>query len=458
MQKCDIYLFTVFQKGVAFMNLILTLADIICTTLLDPKVLDSARRRKGAFTRNCGLLPYWTVMKMLLSNVKKTIASSLDEFFTAIARIEHISPEDTPICSQQAFSKARGGVDHTIFQACFERVLDFLCDIKSHAFHHRLGGLWGIQIIAIDGSRLPLPARKVLLEKYGGTGSDASSPTAIASIAYDVFNDRILDALFEPLKTGERFLAQCHMDNIKAKNRADLLRTLFVFDRGYASEGLIRYITESLHSRFLFRLRSKFSNAIDALPVPSGKDEIIDQTVGLYEGINVRVIRFILDSGEVETLITNDCEHDKSLFKELYFYRWPVEGEYRLLKSKVGLTCFRGWAENSILQEFWIAMLLANLAGAIKQQTDGIIKHNSDATPNLKHKYKTNMNEVIGILSRYFPDYMDACSNSEKRGILHHIFGFLIRHKVRDKKGIGESNPRNEPRAVKHHINVKYTH
>lgn len=58
------------------MKLIQILADIICKTLLDPDALAKSRNRQGAFTRNCGKLPYWTLVKLLLSNVKKTISAS----------------------------------------------------------------------------------------------------------------------------------------------------------------------------------------------------------------------------------------------------------------------------------------------------------------------------------------------------------------------------------------------
>ena len=66
------------------MKLIQILADIICNTLLDPEALDRSRNRNGAFTRNCGKLPYWTLPKLLLKNVKKTISASLDEFFNEL--------------------------------------------------------------------------------------------------------------------------------------------------------------------------------------------------------------------------------------------------------------------------------------------------------------------------------------------------------------------------------------
>ena len=86
--------------------------SVVRATLLDPKLLDKSRRRKGAFTRNCGKLPYWTIIKLLMSNIKRTIAATLDEFFTSLSRLSGISISETPACSQQAFSKARSGIDH----------------------------------------------------------------------------------------------------------------------------------------------------------------------------------------------------------------------------------------------------------------------------------------------------------------------------------------------------------
>ena len=91
----------------------------------------------------------------------------------------------------------------------------------------------------------------------------------MASIAYDVLNHRILDALLEPMSIDERTLAARHMDHIRRKSRTDLLYTMFIFDRGYASKKLISYIENEIHARYLFRLRSKFNLEIDAVPLPT---------------------------------------------------------------------------------------------------------------------------------------------------------------------------------------------
>lgn len=212
-----------FERSCNSMKFVQILADIVCNTLLDPRVLDRCRNRKGAFTRNCKKLPYWTVLKLLMKNVKNSISASLDDFFSNLRKGTGVPISDTVCCSQQAFSKARAGISHKIFRECFERVLDFLCSQESLCFHKRLMGLWGIHLIAIDGSKIPLPNRKTLLDKYGSIGRGASSPTAIASAAYDVLNTRILDAQIEVMGVDERALAKRHMDQIKSKARTDLL-------------------------------------------------------------------------------------------------------------------------------------------------------------------------------------------------------------------------------------------
>lgn len=74
------------------------------------------------------------------------------------------------------------------------------------------------------------------------------------------------------------------------------------------------------------------------LPAPCGDT---DQTV-LYDGMSVRMLRFYLHGGGVETLITNDFSLDKAAFKMLYFLRQQAKEEYKLLKEKAGLTNFSG--------------------------------------------------------------------------------------------------------------------
>ena len=145
------------------------------------------------------------------------------------------------------------------------------------------------------------------------------------------------------------------------------------------------------------------------------------------------------------------------MFRRLSFLRWPVEENYKLIKEKIGLTDFRGCSVNSVMQEFWISMLLANLSLAVKKEVDGIIDYSINQKGN-RYRYMANKNELVGCLCRRLPEYMDACTLDEKFAVVRDLFRFAISHRVRDKKGTGESDPRKPPRKTKHNYNCKKTH
>ena len=57
------------------------------------------------------------------------------------------------------------------------------------------------------------------------------------------------------------------------------------------------------------------------------------------EDIRIRVIEVILSDGTKEYLATNlfDSHISQQMFRELYFYRWPVETKYKELKSRLAI-------------------------------------------------------------------------------------------------------------------------
>ena len=66
-------------------------------------------------------------------------------------------------------------------------------------------------------------------------------------------------------------------------------------------------------------------------------------------------------------------------------------------------------------------MLITNLVNVVRRETYGIIKCANgeyDDCNTSRFRYKTNKNETVGTLSRYFPDYMDAETESEKQSII----------------------------------------
>ena len=392
--------------------------------------LKESRLKPQYFTRN-RKLPFQKLLKYLLSMHKASSQAALNNFLER----EGIT------MSQQALSKARSKFDHTPFLKLFTAVrdafygteyIDTLCKYNNKF------------LIAIDGSNTSLPNLPSLLKKFGGTGSKVSSPTARMSIAYDVLNDFIIDAAFTPLNISERTHAQNHIESVG--KIIDLENSIFIMDRGYASKELIEILAEK--SNFLFRLRSKFNTDIDALPLGS-------HIITMYDNIKVRVVKFTLPSGEIETLLTNLFELNESEFKELYFKRWRIEVEYDVVKNKLELPCFGGFSENVIMQDFWITMYLANMVAIIKNEADQEIAEERKDKDN-KYEYQANVNTLIGSMRDRLADAVFSRNPAHRQKKLERIMLEVKKSVVPIRPDDGNTPRYENTRKSSHHHNKRH--
>ena len=391
--------------------------------------LVESRFKPQYFTRK-RKMPFHDLLKYLLSMHRTSTQSALNNFFE----------RKGITMSQQALSMARSKFDHSPFLKLFTAVRAAFYGAsylpKLRKFHDKF-------LVAIDGSETELPNLPALLEKFGGTGAKASSPTARMSIAYDVLNDFIIDADFTPLTVSEREHAKNHIEAVGKV--IDLKSTIFIMDRGYASRELIELLSEK--SYYLFRLRCKFSTDIDALPLGS---HIID----MYNDVKIRIVKFTLPSGEIETLMTNLFDLDESEFKDLYFKRWRIEVKYDVVKNKLEMPCFGGFSENVIMQDFWISMYLANMAAIAKNEADEIIKEEREDKDN-KYEYQANVNTLIGSLRDKLADAIFSRNPDQRQKKLERIIDEIKRSVVPIRPDDG-SVPRYEnPRKAKFHHNER---
>ena len=176
--------------------------------------------------------------------------------------------------------------------------------------------------------------------------------------------------------------------------------SVVIFDRGYYSEDMFRYCVEHQHL-CLMRLKQNYNIAKkcsgDIITILPGNTK--DGT----ENIKIRVIEVILDDGTKEYLATNlfDSHISQKMFRELYFYRWPVETKYKELKSRLAIEEFSRATTTSVLQEFYINVLLSNLSSLIKNQVDEKIQITAKSTN--KYRYQTNQAFIIGRIKTIVP-------------------------------------------------------
>ena len=325
------------------MNLSEILVKMAKEIIYSQEFKEMARKLPKYFTRN-RKMPFEELVVFMLFHLRCSMPSSLRRYFKAKERSETMS--------QQSLSEAREKLNVDAFAYLYRKSSETMVAYRTEKWH-------GYRLYAIDGTKVSLPDDMKLLKHYGSTGRNNKSPTAQASAMYDVLNDTLVDVAIAPMKTSERMLALQHINATKELCSND--KKLHVYDRGYASFDFINEL-ESQGIFYLMRVKTKFNLDID-------RQSKSDGYIWLEKDgkrIHLRVIKFELDSGEIEMLITNitDKRLGKKAFKKLYFMRWPIETKYGVIKKKRQLENFSAKSVEGVQQEFFASMYLANFVAS----------------------------------------------------------------------------------------------
>ena len=366
-------------------NIIQSIKEYITT----PEKLEP-HRAKNHFICKRKLSLFQVIMYLLYT--------SKASMFQNLSRIrEVLGSLDFPDISKQALSKARQFINPALFKELYYLSVDL--------FYKQLPSrkLWnGYHLFAIDGSKIELPNSKSNFEffgeMFGYPDPNRRFTMGLGSIVYDVLDDYIVHASFQQYLASERSAALEHLHNLEDLNIYQ--NSVVIFDRGYYSEDMFRYCVEHQHL-CLMRLKQNYNIAKkcsgDIITVLPGNEK--DGT----EDIRIRVIEVILNAGTKEYLATNlfDSHISQQMFRELYFYRWPVETKYKELKSRLAIEEFSGATTTSVLQEFYINVLLSNLSSLIKNQVDEEIQITAKSTN--KYRYQANRAFIIGRIKTIVP-------------------------------------------------------
>ena len=395
---------------------------------------DSARMRPQDFTRN-RKLPFTDLVFFMLNLVRSSTQTSLNRYFETAGR------EDVHM-SQQSFSEARLKIRWEAFRDLFRMIVDLIYNGYYETWH-------GYRVSAIDGTKLQLPDDKDLSEQFGTMGRDNSAATAQGSALYDVLNKALIDVRIVPLEVGERELAMRHIDRLCQLDSFD--KELLLFDRGYASFEMVKTMKERGIS-FVMRVKSGFNNMIDML---KEGDHVATLQKRGYGDITVRVLKFALPTGEIESLITDiaNKSFDTDDFKALYFMRWPVETKYDEIKNKLEVENFSGRTPDAIRQDFYVTMYLSNMASIAYWEAQKDVETTREGKAN-KYSYHVNVSEEIGTLKDRFIEVLLEPSKRARIKKTRRIL-YLVAMSVAPSRP-DRSHPRNpSPRKAKFRHNRK---
>jgi len=341
------------------------------------------------------LLCFKTIILLITNTLKRSLSIEINDFF------EYFSKGTT--CSKQAFSKRRRKLKPEFFYYWNEKLTE-----SFYLEYGEKSARWkGFTLLAVDGSTMSLPPTEEVKEMYGCTTNQRGEGASIARVCvlYDVLNNVAIKGLLHSYSTSEISVVS---DILKDR---DLKDKLILFDRGYFSYKLT-YQLLGKNTHFVMRVSCNANNAVKEF---LASDEI-DQTLNIYpnheswkimqkEGLNItketpvriRMVKVLLDTGEIEVLITNLYDLDVYTIEDLkvvYYLRWAIETYYGYIKEELQLEQFSGINLICIEQDFAANLFLFNLQSIIEKQCEPIVE-----TISMKRKYKYKVNKNISWAS-----------------------------------------------------------
>ena len=333
------------------------------------------RREARDFTRK-RVLSFGRVVVLILSGHKTSLQNSLNKFFSALGELFKV-PTASGYC--QAKQKIRPEV--------FVRLNDVLCRdfYKLYGKDGEVKEWHGHRVLGADGTYLNLPDTAELRSKFSvhknqHEGEKSEQVQALAVILHDLLNDIGVASAIGPSHQSEKSLI--FDEAIWGKTR---IGDLLVLDRNNADYTTIARASQAGRElvircpRQSFGVVNEFWKSTDrdrkvVLTIPqSAKTQSYVKENGLAESIDVRLLKFKLENGEEEVLLTTLCDRRKyrrEEFYEVYGWRWRDETYYDRIKNIFEVERFSGQTEVSIKQDFYGVILLANLESVLSRDTE----------------------------------------------------------------------------------------
>ena len=348
-------------------------------------ITDFTRKRKMDFER---LIHYILNKKGLSTNME------IYNFFDKIN-------EETDM-SAQALLDQRLKLKPEIFVDLNEDYLKgFYSEYRETDVKHYKGYI----LKAIDGTDFEIPNTEKSKDTFGRvkTKSGESIPRTSVSMCYDVLNGYIIDVIPEKYRSNEIYMAKQHMK--KDQEITEDYESIYIMDRNYVSLDFITFLQKN-EINFLARLNLGYY--VKETKNMKTKDEIIEiertkermkrkyfeneetREYAKKNKIEVRILKYVLKTGEEEYLITNLKEFSYEEIFEIYGKRWNIETLYNSLKNKLQIEKFTSSKEEIIKQDIYASTLVYNMIQTMKNEA----KEDIDQK---KYKYEMKINENISI-------------------------------------------------------------
>lgn len=383
---------------------------------------------------------------------KTGIQRDLDRFYKVLYDSDFNIREVT----KGALTQARRKLNPWAFKRLNEVAVNSFYNTASYyTWHH-------FRTLAVDGTRLLLPRHSSTIAEFGehgfGPKADSKRCMAIGSMLYDVLNHLTIDAQLSPYSGREKDLLMEHLEHIKP---GDLL----LLDRGYPCFWLL-FLLKAKGIEFCVRLKDNWWLSVKDFMDSPDDERIVDfklpkkdrDKLSEYPDMcdstqQFRLIKVVLDNGEVEVLCTSLLDmkqYTKEEFGELYHYRWNEEEAYKLLKSRAELEAFSGKTAKAVRQDFYAKVFMLTMCAAFAHPIEEKVREEYKADESRRHNQKINRTNALANLS----DMLIPMFLKRKFSVMLIAFDKLV-YKTREIIRPGRSNTRKHKPKKQHYINYK---
>ncbi len=333
---------------------------------------------------------------------KTSIQRELDSFFKVTLNKDF----DIRKVTKSAFTQARAKLKPEGFKRLNEIAVNTFYD---EAAYYKW---FDFRVLSIDGTRLVLPNHPTVVEEFGqhdfGPKADSPRSLALGSVLYDVLNQVAIDGQIDRYDSSERDLLLKHLEFTK---KGDLL----LLDRGYPCFWLL-FLLIAKEIGFCVRLKGNWWNEVNEFVKSTDNERIVkfklpkkdrnklsEYPEFIDTEIECRLIKVVLDTGEIEVLCTSLLDQEKypiEDFKELYHYRWNEEEAYKLLKCRIELEQFSGKTALAVKQDFYAKILLLTLCATYAHPIEEKVIKEFKADETRKHSQKINRTSAINMTQK----------------------------------------------------------
>lgn len=331
--------------------------------------------------------------------VKSALQRDLDRFYKAVIGGDFSIREVT----KSAFSQSRNSLNPNAFVEMSDTLLGgFYGDAPYLTFD-------GMRLLVGDGSRLPLPRHKTVVEEFGeagyGPNADSMRCHAQCSFLYDALNLTVLDARIGPLSVGEESMLREQLEKVGPGD-------MILLDRGYPSLWLF-FLLRAKGVHFCVRMSGtwwlelrKFSESGESerlvtFRLPEKDHHLLGDHPGFAgEELTVRLVCVPLENGEMEylcTSLTDMQRYPHDIFIDLYHMRWGVEEAFKLFKARAEVQEFTGKTATAVRQDFHAKVFAMNLCAVMAFPIEQKLRE--EGKQGRKRDRKVNRTNALALVS-----------------------------------------------------------